>query len=960
MEEVEGFDVFVSGEKKKPKIKPGSFQGLGIGHASYKAIMRMGYKMPTPIQRKTIPTILDGQDVVAMARTGSGKTAAFLIPVVERLLQHSVSVGFRAVALSPTRELAMQTAKFFRQLSKFTDLRCCLLVGGQAMEAQFEHLANNPDVVIATPGRLMHHILEAELSLSRVEILIIDEADRLFELGFAEQLQKILEATPLSRQVMLFSATLPSQLVSFSRVGLKDPVFVRLDVETTLSESLDLWYLYVRKDEKIAAACSVLRFLAKPDKATIMFVATRHHVEFFGELLTQLGMSVSVVYGSMDQEARTDQIHKFRKKKTQILVTTDVAARGIDVPLLDYVLNYDFPPSGKLFVHRAGRTARAGRSGLAISLVTMDDLPYTVELMLFLGRKLAVTDGTQTAEVCVAGGIAGMPLLGALPALDHDIETLALLLHDEGSELQAFHKSMLASYHLYNKTRPAASRQSVARAKQLIEDCGGPAQLQRLIHPAFQSLASSSVGTDSLKKGGEVATAAQEADLISSLRGFRPKPEKIGNALSLDAMRMMSLAKLDAKAVSTALKSAAGDKDSSEILENGIDRKKRPAPVQEVDADEDDDGEDEEEEEEDEAVPGKASSSGNGKAKSGSKRKARELEARQRKGPRLSKRARQKSGKSGSPAPGRSVADDFAGDFEISVDGVKLGAGSGKAEGSGAKASSKKSAEVPQFYLSVERDAREDAKERGLDMEQYQMDLMPDDSTDIKKQKSVVRWDAKKKKYLPVMVSVDGRVVKGSRKNESGQRVKGEGDKSTIYKKWAQNTKKRIQKVGEMEQAYVHPLTRKAQQLAAKEAGKTVEFDNMGEVQPSAEGKARERKPVVPFHGKIDEKYLTNKQKRMTKRREKNDSVVGGQFAKKELKTTSQIQKDKKQRDKNKIKHDPNKRKEASKKAKDQRTDMHKDRQMTYGARTKSKMLIFDRDAKWKKKKGKSKGMATI
>jgi len=199
MEEVEGFDVFVSGEKKKTKIKPGSFQGLGIGHASYKAIMRMGYKMPTPIQRKTIPTILDGQDVVAMARTGSGKTAAFLIPVVERLLQHSVSVGFRAVALSPTRELAMQTAKFFRQLSKFTDLRCCLLVGGQAMEAQFEHLANNPDVVIATPGRLMHHILEAELSLSRVEILIIDEADRVFELGFAEQLQKILEATPLSR-----------------------------------------------------------------------------------------------------------------------------------------------------------------------------------------------------------------------------------------------------------------------------------------------------------------------------------------------------------------------------------------------------------------------------------------------------------------------------------------------------------------------------------------------------------------------------------------------------------------------------------------------------------------------------------------------------------------------------------------------------------------------------------------
>lgn len=206
----------------------------------------MGYKVPTPIQRKTIPTILEGQDMVAMARTGSGKTAAFLIPMVERLQSHSTSVGFRGVVLSPTRELAMQTAKFCRQLCKFGDLRCCLLVGGQGMEAQFEHLANNPDMVIATPGRLMHHILDAELSLSWVEILVFDEADRLFELGFAEQLQKILDATPTSRQCLLFSATLPAQLVSFSRAGIKDPAFVRLDVETSLSESLDLWYLFIR------------------------------------------------------------------------------------------------------------------------------------------------------------------------------------------------------------------------------------------------------------------------------------------------------------------------------------------------------------------------------------------------------------------------------------------------------------------------------------------------------------------------------------------------------------------------------------------------------------------------------------------------------------------------------------------------------------------------------------------
>jgi len=533
---ITGIGMDGSGGKKKAKVKPGSFQGLGLSQPTYKAIMKMGYNMPTPIQRKTIPTCLDGQDVVAMARTGSGKTAAFLIPIVERLQSHSVSVGFRAVTLAPTRELAMQTAKFFRQLARFSDIRCCLLVGGQAMEAQFDHLANNPDVVIATPGRLMHHILEAELSLSRVEMLVFDEADRLFELGFAEQLHKILEATPMSRQSLLFSATLPAQLVSFSRVGLKDPVFVRLDVETTLSDSLDLWYLYVRKDEKIAAALSVLRFLAKPGKSTIMFVATKHHVEFFGDLLTKVGLSVAVVYGSMDQDAREENIARFRKKKASILVTTDVAARGIDVPLLDYVLNFDFPPSGKLFVHRAGRTARAGRSGLAISLVAMDDLPYTVELMLFLGRKLAVADGSVPAD-------GKTPLLGSLPPLEHEIEQLTMLMEDEGSELQAFHKSMVASYGLYNKTRPAASKQSVSRAKQLLEDCGGPARLQMLVHPAFQD----GTGSQYSKTGlVTIASAAKEAAFIQELRGYRPKAEKVGNVLSTTSTRFMELAKLDA------------------------------------------------------------------------------------------------------------------------------------------------------------------------------------------------------------------------------------------------------------------------------------------------------------------------------------------------------------------------------------------------------------------------------
>ncbi|CAK9067081.1 unnamed protein product [Durusdinium trenchii] len=798
--------------RKKKKIKPGSFQGLGLSSPTYKAITRMGYKVPTPIQRKTIPTIMEGQDMVAMARTGSGKTAAFLIPMCERLKSHSTSVGFRGVVLSPTRELAMQTAKFARQLSKFNDLRCCLLVGGQGMEAQFEHLANNPDMVIATPGRLMHHILEAELSLSRVEILVFDEADRLFELGFAEQLQKILDATPSSRQCLLFSATLPAQLVSFSRAGIKDPAFIRLDVETSLSESLDLWYLFVRKDEKIAAAISVLRRFHQDQKATIMFVATKHHVEFFGELLQQQGLPAATVYGTMDQTARQEQVARFRKKQARILVTTDVAARGVDIPALDHVLNFDFPSSAKLFIHRCGRTARAGRSGLAASLVTLDDLPYTVELMTFLGHKLQLPGSSEDRQT---------PVIGALPPLDHEMEALSGMITDEaeGTMLRSLFKSMQASYNLYNKTR------------------------------------------------------------------FRPKIEKLGNVLSVGAMRTMEQAKLDAAAVAATVST----EETQAIFSKGH----QAAEVEE---------EPEQEEAEVQTVAKKT-----------------------RDKPRMSKKARKQS--KGGP-PGVTSADA---DFDIKVSGDGFGE---------SKASSKRET-GEQFYLSTAVDLTDETRERGFDMEQYQMDLLPDDSSDIKKAKSVMRWDAKRKKYLPTMVTADGRALKGQRRNESGKKVKGEAQKSNIYEKWSKATKKRIQKVGEVEDASADPLGK-----LKKSQSNTVEFDAAGEVaeDPTV------RKPVVPFHGNISEQYLTHKQKRALKKRARLDSVLDGE-GKKELKTPQQIQQDKKQREKNKLKQKPWLRKQRAKQNKETRMKKMEERQMRYGARTKAKMLIFEGPRKWMKKK---------
>lgn len=898
-----------SSAPKKKKIKPGSFQGLGLSAATCKAVMKMGYKMPTPIQRKTIPTVLEGQDMVAMARTGSGKTAAFLIPICERLEVHSVAVGVRAVVLSPTRELAIQTAKFFRQLSKFKGLRCCLLVGGQAMETQFEHLASNPDVVIATPGRLMHHMLEAELSLARIEMLVFDEADRLFELGFAEQLQKILEGCPASRQVLLFSATLPAQLVAFTRSGIKNPAMVRLDVESTLSEQLDMWFLYTRKDEKLAVTISLLRRLHQSGKSTIVFVATKHHVEFFGELLVQLGMTSAVVYGSMDQEAREEQVHRFRKKKASILVTTDVAARGIDIPLLDHVVNYDFPPSAKLFVHRCGRTARAGRSGLACNMMTLEDLPYCVELMLFLGRKLTVANGRPAAEPFKPGDA---PIIGSIPSVELEVETLTRLLAEKGSHLVNLYRSMTLSYHLYNKTRPSASKQSMTRSKELLEECGGPARLQGLMHPAFCE-------EDGMKDSQSIERAVHAQDFIQQLRGFRPRIEKVGNVISPDSMKFMGLSKRDADIGYEVRKAALGQQDKSidDIIcststKKGRERKKRKL-------------------EEEETVTAR-------------------LAAQTQDKPRMSKRARNKGGPTDSKA-----MEDFDG-FDVQVDGMDFNSATDIPSGK------EKKAPVQQFYLSTERKADDEAKERGLDMEAYQLDLAPDEGSALMKHRSVIKWDAKKKKYLPVMVAADGRVVKkSSRTGESGERINESGEKSGSYQKWAKANKKRIQGVGELENANQGvPLGKWAKAQEAKARARTVDFggDDDGDGEGGSgkssgtqdvAGDGKVRKPIVPYHGDISAEHLTHKQKRMLDKRASKDSSVQGVThgeAKSELKTGVEIQHEKFKLNQNKAKQNPHMRKQLATAAKDKRRSMHEDRQMKYGAHTKSRMMIFEGEKK--------------
>lgn len=368
----------------------GSFQTMGLESDLFKGLNRIGYKNPTPVQRKALPIALAGIDIVCMSRTGSGKSCVFLVPLLQKLKSHNKSGGgVRAVILSPTRELAVQTFKLAKDMGKFMNIKFASLVGGDSIDGQFDQLADNPDVIIGTPGRLMHLLREVStFNLKNCSYLVFDEADRLFEMGFSEQLNEIIRECPTDRQTLLFSATLPKQLVQFTRAGLKEPQFIRLEAEASLSAELRCAFLSVRSNEKLAAFLYLVRTIIPRTHFTIVFVATKHHSELLHALIQHIGLSSTMIYGSMDQDSRNSNLRRFRNGEVHFLIVTDVAARGIDIPLLNNVINFHFPTSPKLFIHRCGRAARQGRTGFAFSLVDPDEWPYAADVHKFLDFNL--------------------------------------------------------------------------------------------------------------------------------------------------------------------------------------------------------------------------------------------------------------------------------------------------------------------------------------------------------------------------------------------------------------------------------------------------------------------------------------------------------------------------------------------------------------------------------------------
>ena len=355
----------------KPKGAPSGFAALGLDEAIVASVASLGYEEPTPVQRETIPLLLDGRDLLAQAATGTGKTAAFALPMLHGIA--ALGAGERrrtnGLVLVPTRELAMQVAEAVHKYARGGPLSVLPLYGGASMSQQVRALERGANIVVATPGRALDHIRRGTLALDRLNLLILDEADEMLDMGFAEDLDAILEATPAERQTALFSATMPARILSIAERHLRNPTRLTIAREAPVAGKLprvrQVAYIVGRAHKPVSLE-RVLE-IEDPDSA-LVFCRTRLEVDTLVELLNAHGHRAEALHGGMEQRQRDRVMGRFREGQVDLLVATDVAARGLDIERLSHVINYDVPASPDDYVHRIGRTGRAGRGGTAITL----------------------------------------------------------------------------------------------------------------------------------------------------------------------------------------------------------------------------------------------------------------------------------------------------------------------------------------------------------------------------------------------------------------------------------------------------------------------------------------------------------------------------------------------------------------------------------------------------------------
>ncbi len=346
----------------------------------------MGYETPTPIQASAIPIILQGRDVIGSAQTGTGKTAAFALPIVQKLWKHRAKQPPRALILEPTRELAAQVIENFEKLGALTDLRYALLHGGVGYGAQREALKKGADVVIATPGRLLDHISEGAVSLKEVELLVLDEVDRMLDMGFMPDVRRIVEQTPRTRQTLLFSATVPEAIDRLAHWALKNPEGISVNRKLSAAETISHVILPVDDRQRFELLAHLLDQVKY--RSAIVFCRTKYGSDSVARRLAKKGHAVAVIHADRSQRERTEALSNFKSGKAQLLVATDIAARGLDISLVSHVINYNIPEHAEDYIHRIGRTGRAGAEGDAYTILTAEDLDALQAIERLLGKSI--------------------------------------------------------------------------------------------------------------------------------------------------------------------------------------------------------------------------------------------------------------------------------------------------------------------------------------------------------------------------------------------------------------------------------------------------------------------------------------------------------------------------------------------------------------------------------------------
>jgi ATP-dependent RNA helicase RhlE len=368
-----------------------TFSDLGLSSALVKAVEEKGYTNPSPIQEKAIPHILDGKDLLASAQTGTGKTAGFTLPVLQYLSEtkHLKYRPLRALVLTPTRELAAQVYENVREYSKYLNIKSAVIFGGVNAKPQIATLRKGVDILVATPGRLLDLHDRKALSFKRIDVLILDEADRMLDMGFVRDINKIISFMPVKRQNLMFSATFSKEIKKLASGILRNPVSVETAPQNSTAKKVTHKVYKIDKKQKTTFAIKLVK--ENNWNQVLIFTRTKHGANKLTKKLIQAGVSAAAIHGNKSQGARTKALKNFKDNTIKILVATDIAARGLDIPLLPHVINFELPNVPEDYVHRIGRTGRAGATGEAISLVCSEESEYQSEIEKLLKEKLNST-----------------------------------------------------------------------------------------------------------------------------------------------------------------------------------------------------------------------------------------------------------------------------------------------------------------------------------------------------------------------------------------------------------------------------------------------------------------------------------------------------------------------------------------------------------------------------------------